>query len=125
MLGRIALTVACNVAAIFVASVFIDGIDYADKFWVLLLAGVVFGIVNLLVKPIVKLVALPLIIVTIGLALFGINLFMLYLTSWIVGPFDLASIGDAVWATIIIWAVNAVLYSAFGLGDRQARKAQS
>jgi putative membrane protein len=122
VLKRFALTIACNVAAIFVASVFIDGVDYGDKFWVLVVAGAVFGVVNLLVKPIVKLLALPLVVLTLGLALFGINLFMLYLTSWIVGPFSFESIGDAVWATLIVWAVNSVLYSMAGISDRKATK---
>src|SRR4249920_1429447 len=118
MLRRTSLSIACNVAAIFVASIFIDGIDYGSNFWELLLAGVVFGVINLLVKPIVKLLALPLIVLTMGLVLFAINLFMLYLTSWIVGPFTIASFADAIWATLVIWATNAVLHSIFGAEDR-------
>jgi putative membrane protein len=119
---RIFLTVAINVAAIFVASIFVDGIDYASKFWVLIVAGVVFGIVNLLLKPIVRLLALPLAVVTLGLAFFFVNLLMLYVTSWIVGPFSIGGFMDAVWGTLIIWVVNVVLGSIFGLEDRRDRK---
>ena len=121
MLRRLALSLAINVAALFVASIFIDGIAYGSKFWVLILAGAVFGLVNFFVKPIVKLLALPLVVVTFGLALFGVNLFMLYITSWIVGPFDIGSIMDAVWATLIIWAVNVVLNAIFDAEDRGKR----
>ncbi len=121
MLRRLALSTACNVAAIFVASIFIDGIDYGSKFWVLILAGLVFGIVNLFLKPIVKLLALPLVAVTLGLVLFGVNLLMLYITSWIVGPFELGSFLDAIWATLIIWAVNVVLRAIFDAEDRGKR----
>jgi putative membrane protein len=113
---------AFNVAAIFVASSFIDGIDYADKFWVLVLAGIVFGAVNVILKPVVKLLALPLIVLTLGAALFFINLFMLYVTTWIVGPFRIATFADAVWGTLIIWAVNAVLHTVFGFHDRRRRR---
>jgi putative membrane protein len=109
---------ACNVAALFVASIFIDGVDYGDHFWVLIVAGAVFGLVNALVKPIVKLLALPLVVVTLGIALFFVNLLMLYLTSWIVGPFDIGSFGDALAATVIIWAVNLVLQAVGGLAGR-------
>jgi putative membrane protein len=122
MLRRLLQAWAFNIAAIFVASYFIDGIDYADKFWVLVLAGLVFGAVNLLLKPIVTLLALPLILLTLGTALFFVNLFMLYLTTWIVGPFRIASFADAVWGTLIVWAVNAVLHAAFGLDDRKKRR---
>jgi putative membrane protein len=112
---RALLIWACNLAAIFVASSFIDGIDYARKFWVLVVASGVFSLVNWLVKPIVKKLALPLIFLTLGAALFLVNLLMLYLTTWIVGPFRLDSFESAFWATIVIWAVNWPLQAALGL----------
>ena len=68
-----------------------------------------------------KLFALPLAVVTLGLAFFGVNLLMLYITSWIVGPFSIGSFTDAVWATIIIWAVNMVLDAIFRAEDRGRR----
>ena len=111
-----------NIAAIFVASVFVDGINYSDDFWILVLAGFVFGLVNAIVKPIVKLLALPLIILTVGVALFFINLLMLYITSWIVPHFSIDSFMSAVWATIIIWAVNWVLNMVFDVDDRRKRR---
>ena len=122
MLRRLLQAWAFNIAAIFVASSFVDGIDYADKFWVLVLAGLVFGVVNLILKPIVTLLALPLVVLTLGAALFFINLFMLYITTWIVGPFRIATFGDAVWGTLIIWLVNAALHAVFGLDDRRRRR---
>jgi putative membrane protein len=112
---------AFNIAAIFAASHFIHGIDYASDFWILVLAGLVFGLVNLLLKPIVKLLALPLIVLTFGVALFFINLLMLYITSWIVPKFSISSFGDAIWGTIIIWAVNAFLHLVFAFTDRGQR----
>jgi putative membrane protein len=122
VLRRLVQAWVFNIAAIFVASYFIEGIDYADKFWVLVLAGLVFGVVNLILKPILTLLALPLIVLTLGVALFFINLFMLYLTTWIVGPFRIESFRDAVWGTLIIWAVNATLHAVFGLDDRRRRR---
>jgi putative membrane protein len=118
VIRRALFTWAANVAAIFVASVFISGVDYAHKFWVLVVAGLVFGLVNMLVKPVVTLLALPVVFLTFGIALFFINLLMLYVTSWIVGPFHIDHFSDAVWATIIIWAVNMVLDRVFAIRDR-------
>ena len=88
----------------------------------LVFAGLVFGAVNVILKPVVKLLALPLIVLTLGAALFFINLFMLYLTTWIVGPFRIASFEDAVWGTLIIWVVNAALQTAFRLDNRKRRR---
>jgi putative membrane protein len=105
---------ACNVVAIWVADLLIDGINIADP-WRVIVIGAVFGLVNWLVKPIVTLFSLPLIILTLGIALFFVNLFMLYITSWILPSFEINSFGAAIGATIVIWFVNVILQSAFGL----------
>jgi putative membrane protein len=122
VLRRLLQSWAFNIAAIFVASAFIDGISYTHDFWILVLAGLVFGLVNLLVKPIVKLLALPLIVITLGIVLFFINMLMLYITAWIVPGFTISSFRDAFWATIIIWAVNLILQMVFGFSDRRTRR---
>lgn len=122
MLRRLLETWVFNIAAIFVASAFVHGIDYADRFWVLVLAGLVFGVVNIVLKPVVKLLAFPLILVTFGVALFFVNLLMLYVTTWLVGPFRIATFWDAIWATLIIWIVNAGLQAAFGFDKRKKRR---
>ena len=109
----------CNVAALWVASEFVDGIDY-ERFWHLIVAGLVFAIVNALVKPIVTLLALPAIILTLGIAYFFVNLLMLYVTSWITPGFKVDGFWHAVLGTIIIWAVNWALHLAFGM-DRKRR----
>ncbi|HVJ97013.1 MAG TPA: phage holin family protein [Acidimicrobiia bacterium] len=111
---RILLLWACNVVAIWVADLLIDGINIADP-WRVIVIGAVFGLVNWLVKPIVTLFSLPLIILTLGIALFFVNLFMLYITSWILPSFEINSFGAAIGATIVIWFVNVILQSAFGL----------
>ena len=111
---RFLVTWAFNVAALFVAAWLLDGIDYGDSAWALVVAALVFSLANIFVKPIVAVLALPFIIVTLGIALFFINLLMLYLTSWIVDDFRIDGFWWAVAATIIVWAVNAVLEAAFG-----------
>ena len=122
MLRRILITWAFNLVALWVAAVLLSGIDY-DGFGVLVVASLVFSVVNIFVRPLVILFTLPLVIITLGIALFFINLFMLYLTSWIVDDFTIDSFWWAVLATIIVWIVNAVLEAFFGddLRERPAR----
>jgi putative membrane protein len=110
---RILVVWLSNVAAVFVASAFVSGVDYANDLGTLLIAGAVFGVVNLIVKPVVKLLALPVVVLTFGIALFFINILMLYITSWIVSGFSIASFMDAVWGTIVIWVVNVALDLVF------------
>ena len=122
MLRRLLVTWAFNLVALWVAAVLLSGIDY-DGFWVLVGASLVFSVVNIFVRPFVILFTLPLVIITLGIALFFINLFMLYLTSWIVNDFTIDSFWWAFLATIIVWFVNVILEAFFGddLRERPAR----
>ena len=119
--SRLLLAWACNVAAIWVAARLLDGIDY-ESFWHLVVAGLVFGIVNWLVKPVVTLLALPVIVLTLGVALFFVNLLMLYVTSWLAPGFRIDGFGDAVLGTLVIWVVNLVLRAAFDVDGRRRRR---
>jgi len=119
--SRLLLAWACNVAAIWVAARLLDGIDY-ESFWHLVIAGLVFGIVNWLVKPVVTLLALPVIVLTLGVALFFVNLLMLYVTSWLAPGFRIDGFGDAVLGTLVIWVVNLVLRAVFDVDGRRRRR---
>jgi putative membrane protein len=115
---RILLLWVCNIVALGAADLLIDGIRIEGP-WRIIFIGGVFGLVNWLVKPIVKLFSLPLIVLTLGIALFFVDLLMLYITSWISPSFTIESFGAAIGATIVIWLVNVILHAAFGLsGDK-------
>ena len=60
----------CNILALWVADKLVDGIHFSGNFATIVIAALVFAFVNMLLKPIVKLLALPLIIITLGIALF-------------------------------------------------------
>jgi len=116
MIRRLAIMWAFNIVALFVADWIVDGIHFDDK-WVVVIAALVFAIVNWIVKPITTLLALPLIILTLGIAFFFVNLLMLYITSWIVSGFSISGFWSAVGATIIVWIVNSILSAVFGVDD--------
>lgn len=107
---RLAVSWLSNVLAIYVASLVFDGIFYDSKLWVLLVAGLVFGLVNALVRPIVILLTLPAVILTLGLALFLINALMLWLTDLIVPPFEAQGFWTLIGGAFIIWAVNMIVH---------------
>jgi putative membrane protein len=75
----------------------------------LLLAAAVFGVLNTLLKPLLRLVTLPLAILTFGIAWFFVSLLMLVITKDIVSGFHIDGFGTLVLATLIVWAVNVVL----------------
>jgi putative membrane protein len=98
-----------NLAALWVASELFDQMTYGDSFWVLVLAALVFTIVNWIVKPVVAILSIPLIIVTLGVAYFFVNVLMLLVTDWVVPDFEAGGFWTVVGATIVIWLVNVVI----------------
>jgi putative membrane protein len=116
---------AGNLAALWVASEIFDNMTYGDSFWVLVLAALVFTVANWIVKPIVTVLAIPLIILTLGVAYFFVNVLMLLLTDWVVPDFDVSGFWTLVGATVVIWAVNliisAVVHDMRLYGERRMR----
>ena len=76
-------------------------------------SALVFGILNTVLKPVLKLVTLPLALVTFGLAWFFVSMLMLWLTQKIINGFDIHGFWNYVWATILVWAVNLVVDGVF------------
>lgn len=109
MIQRLAITWVFNTIALFVATWLLSGLSYGNDWWVLLISGLVFTLVNFFLKPVLAILSIPFIIVTLGIFYFLINVLMLYLTHWIVPQFTIASFWWAALAAIIISAVNWIL----------------
>ena len=75
----------------------------------LIRAALLFGILNTILKPILRLLTLPLAFITLGLIWFGVAMLMLWLTDLLVSGFDIDGFRSLVWATLVVWAVNVVL----------------
>ena len=110
--------VALAVAAWLIPGITLDeGATNTDRAITLAIVAAIFGVVNALIRPVVKLLALPLIILTLGLITFVINALMLLLTSWITDNLDVAFNVDGFWPafvgalviTVVGWALDAIL----------------
>ena len=117
MVPFLVLAWVSNILALLVIDWLFDGVTI-DGWWPLLLGAAVLAIGNAIVKPILTILTLPLIILTLGLALFAINVLMLALAEWIAPDFSIDGFWTYVGATIVVWFVNYVLYGIFGLRDR-------
>ncbi|MBT2382814.1 phage holin family protein [Streptomyces sp. ISL-11] len=113
----IANAAALAVAIWLLKGITLSGENTARKVLTLLLVALVFGVVNFLVKPVVKLLSFPLFILTLGLITLVINALMLLLTSWVAGRLDLAFHVDGFWnalvggviIAIVAWAMHVIL----------------
>jgi putative membrane protein len=121
-LRRLVIAVAVNVTALAITAWALSGV-HVDGWGALLFAGVVFGVVNTLVKPVITLLALPVIVLTLGLALYFVNMLMLALTDWIVNGLVIDGFWNLVKATLIVWLVNLMIEAVFGFRGH-ARKRQ-
>jgi putative membrane protein len=111
MLMRLVVRWAANAVALYVAAWLLTGVTYGDQWWTLLVAAAVFTFVNAWLRPVVRLLSLPLIILTLGLFLFVVNVLMLYVTDWLVPDFEIRSFGAGVLAAIVVSVVNWVLHA--------------
>jgi putative membrane protein len=108
---------ASNAIVLGIAGWILSGVSFNGSAWTLIWAALVFGVLNTILKPILKLLTLPLAVVTLGIAWFFVSMLMLWLTDLIVPAFDIDGFWNYVWATIIVWAVNVVLDALFRADD--------
>ena len=114
------LRLLINAAALWVAIQLIDGIEHRGNWWSLIFVALVFGVLNASVRPLLKLLSLPIIILTLGLFIFVINALMLLVTGWVSGVLNLGFHVDGFWDAFVgglIVSVVSFLLSLFtGVG---------
>jgi putative membrane protein len=102
-----------NAAALWVATHFVSGFAYSGSWTSLLLVALVFGLLNASVRPLLKLLTFPLLILTLGLFTFVINAVMLLITGWVSERlnlgFHVAGFWAAFWGGLVISIVSLVM----------------
>jgi putative membrane protein len=117
-----------NAAALLAAAWLVPGIYLraargaatADDWLTLGIVALIFGVVNVIIRPIVLLFTLPLTIITLGLFTFVVNALMLILTSWIAGGMGLGFRVDGFWAALLGALIISVV--SFALSHLLARR---
>ena len=99
---------ACIVAlGLWLATVWVNGV-FIDTPATLILAGVLLGIVNSIIRPIAIVLTLPMTIVTLGLFLLVINAGMVALVAWILPGMHVAGFWSAFWTAVLVSLVSFV-----------------
>jgi putative membrane protein len=121
---ELAIRIVVNAIALYVVVQVVPQVvfDYGDEWWKLGAVALVFGLVNALLRPIVKALSLPISLLTLGLVGFVINAAMLLVTAFLSGQFDLGftvggfppdftadTVVGALIASVIISAVSTAL----------------
>ena len=109
------LRLIVNAAALWVAAQLVPGI-VVTGLTPLFLAALVLGLINAVVRPVLLVLTLPLTLITLGLFIFVLNAFCLWLTSRIVPGFDIQTFGAALLGALVVsvvsWVVTAFVSDA-------------
>ena len=109
MLQRFLYSWLVNFLGLWLAASLFSGIQYSDKLRILIVASLIFGLVNALIRPLVIILSLPAIVLTLGLFTLVINAGMLYITSALYPKFSVNSIWAAIGAVTVVWLVNYIM----------------
>ncbi len=109
-LFHVILAIASNVIAFLAAAYFVDGFTVTHDVRELIFLGILFGVLNLFLKPLMRIVLSPLVLLTFGLFLFIINVTILYLTDMLSVAVTVSGTLPLIFATAIISVVNGLLH---------------
>ena len=108
---KVIITILSNALAIYVAARLVDGIKVDLTTTNLLIVGALLGFVNTFIRPVIKLLSFPIILLTLGIFVVIINIAMLLLVAYLLDGFAIESIRAAFWGVIIISLVNYLISS--------------
>ncbi len=119
---RLAIRLLINAGAIWVAAAVLPDLAIADGIGSLLLVALIFGLINAFIRPIARLLTLPIRILTLGLFSIVVNGFMVMITAWLIDALTLSGgfwnqLLTAILAAIIIGVVSSVLGWVLPDGD--------
>jgi putative membrane protein len=104
------MKIILSALAVYIAAYLVPGIRI-DSFMTALVFAIVIGVSNILIKPLLLLLTLPLNILTLGLFTFVVNLIILYLASLLVPGFAITSLLSAVLFSLVQSTINSLLTS--------------
>jgi putative membrane protein len=99
-----------NAIALYIVAYLVPGVHLAN-FWTALVAVVVIGLINALVKPILLLLTLPINILTLGLFTFVLNAILLLLAAYVIPGFTIDGFLTAFVASILLSIISTILHT--------------
>lgn len=105
---RFIVQILVNGLAIFLADYLLPGFVFGGDILTLLIAGLILGLINVFIRPILRLMAAPLIILSLGLFSLVINMALLWLLDYFVPELTISGFWTYLWGSLIISGVNLV-----------------
>jgi putative membrane protein len=109
---RIVLAIVFNAVALY-ATTLVPGIVFTGDVLTLLVAGALFGLFNLIVRPLALLLSLPLLVVTLGLFYFVLNGILLWVASFFLPGYQVRGVLPGILGSLVFTIVNWALHALF------------
>jgi putative membrane protein len=106
---KLILTVIGNALALLATAYFVPGIRFTGSWVQLLVAGAIFGLLNLIVRPIAMMLSLPALVLTLGLFYFVLNGLLLWGFSKFMPGYDVSGLWAGILGSLVIMVVNWVV----------------
>ena len=111
-LAKIVLAILVNAAVLFLSAQYVPGIELVNDYRGIVLVAFALTALNFFLKPILKLILGPIIILTLGLGLLIVNALILYLLDFLSPEFTIQTTQALIYLTLITSAVNFVYHLA-------------
>jgi len=103
------LQIMAGILGIFLAQRYVPGVEFIGNWQTLVLAGAILGLLNFFIKPILKVITLPLRILTFGLFGLVINMLMVWLVDVIFPELIIPGLIPLFWTSLIVWGISFIL----------------
>jgi putative membrane protein len=111
---KILLSIVANAVALMATAYVVPGISFGGSWVQLLVAGAIFGLLNLIVRPIAMLLSLPFLVLTLGLFYFVLNGLLLWGFSQFMPGYHVSGLWAGILGSLVIMVVNWVVHALFG-----------
>lgn len=105
----ILLHILGNSIAIYISARLIQGVSFSGDIIDLLIAGIALGILNAFIKPVLKILSAPLILLTLGLFIFIINILLLWIAQYLLPSLEIQGFWAYFWTLVLVTIVNLAI----------------
>ncbi len=96
------------------ATTIVPGIDFTGNWLQLIVGGAIFGLFNLIVRPLALFLSVPALILTLGLFYFVLNGFLLWVVQFLIPGYLVQGLWPGILGSLVLMLVNWVLHGLFG-----------
>jgi len=110
-MNRLFAQIITGILGIFLATRFVPGVDFFGSWQTMVLAGIILGLINFFIKPILKFITLPVRILTLGLFSILINMGILWIVDAVFKDIKIKGFWPLLLTTMLIWGTSLIVSS--------------